>query len=105
MSKEGMTLTVLATGLADAVSKDEQPNQGGFDLGAGMFGDHMSEWLRDLSREISTINSANEYAMLLKRFIFANRNSKDTSIRNVRSEAIALLTLNGEIHVLREDDS
>lgn len=39
-------ITVLATGLADAVRKDEAPEEGGFDLSAGMFGAHVSAWIR-----------------------------------------------------------
>jgi hypothetical protein len=51
-----MTLTVLATGLAEAVSKDEQTNQVGFDLSAGLFGEQVSEWLRKTAEELSGEN-------------------------------------------------
>ena len=54
MSKYGMTITVLATTLAEAVSKDEEPDQGGFDLSAGLFGEHVSEWLRDVAKHLSS---------------------------------------------------
>lgn len=48
-----MTLTLLATGLAAAVLKDEQPGQGGFDISAGMYGTSVSEWLRDVAEHIA----------------------------------------------------
>jgi len=47
-----MTLTVLCTGLAEAVTKDEAPEVGGFDLSAGMFGPNVSQWLRDTAKAI-----------------------------------------------------
>ncbi len=47
-----MTCTVLATGLAEAVFKDEQGGEG-FDLSAGLFGPHVSMWLRDVASQIS----------------------------------------------------
>jgi hypothetical protein len=49
----GMTLTVLCTQLAEAVGKDEAPEVGGFDLSAGMFGPHVSQWLRDVAATIA----------------------------------------------------
>jgi hypothetical protein len=54
MSERGMTLTVLATGLAEAVNKDEEEVRAGhpdcgFDLSAGMFGTHVSAWLREVA--------------------------------------------------------
>lgn len=58
MSQFGMTLTVLATGLAEAVSRDEADTRdpsvldAGFDLSAGMFGVHVSAWLREVAAEI-----------------------------------------------------
>ena len=52
MSAHGMTCTVLATGLAEAVFKDEQGGEG-FDLSAGLFGPHVSMWLRDVASQIS----------------------------------------------------
>lgn len=51
MSKEGITLTVLATGLAEAVGKDEAGD--GCDLSAGLFGEHASQWLRDVAAFLS----------------------------------------------------
>lgn len=47
-----MTLTVLCSELAEAVAKDEQPENGGCDLSAGMFGPFVSEWLRKVAAEI-----------------------------------------------------
>lgn len=52
MSSYGMTLTVLATGLAEAVLKDEAPEVGGFDLSAGMYGPNVSDWLRSVARQL-----------------------------------------------------
>ena len=52
MSKYGMTLTLLGTGLAQAVLQDEKPEEGGFDLSAGMFGSHVSAWLREVANEL-----------------------------------------------------
>lgn len=49
-----MTLTDLATKLAEAVVKDEAPDAGGFDLSAGMYGEHVSNWLRDVATELET---------------------------------------------------
>lgn len=56
MSKYGMTLTVLCTELAEAVNKDEQPEAGGCDVSAGMFGPHLSEWLRKLAEQLTNEN-------------------------------------------------
>lgn len=47
-----MTVTVLATALADAVGKDETPENGGCDLSAGMFGPDVSAWLRQVAEEL-----------------------------------------------------
>lgn len=49
MSATGMTATVLATQLAEAVAKDELPENGGCDISAGMFGPHASAWLREVA--------------------------------------------------------
>jgi hypothetical protein len=53
MSVEGLTVTVLATQLAEAVSKDEGPDGTGLDMGAGMFGSATSEWLRATAKDIA----------------------------------------------------
>lgn len=53
MSAYGITLTVLATGLAEAVAKDELPDNGGFDLSAGLFGQNVSAWLRSVAEELA----------------------------------------------------
>lgn len=65
MSAQGMALTVLCTQLVDAVVKDELPEAGGCDISAGMFGPNLSQWLRDLAKELtanSDANVVNEYA-------------------------------------------
>jgi hypothetical protein len=54
MSALGLTITVLATGLAEAVAKDDQDIADGkpdcgYDLSAGMFGPHVSAWLREVA--------------------------------------------------------
>jgi hypothetical protein len=54
MSAYGITVTVLATGLAEAVMKDEAPEEGGFDLSAGMFGRHVSDWIRSVAKELES---------------------------------------------------
>lgn len=52
MSAKGMMVTVLATGLAEAVLKDERPEEGGFDLSAGMFGRHVSDWIKGVAGDV-----------------------------------------------------
>ena len=52
MSTYGITVTILATQLAEAVLKDEAPEEGGFDLSAGMFGRHVSDWIRATAKEL-----------------------------------------------------
>ncbi len=52
MSTYGVTVTILATQLAEAVLKDEAPEEGGFDLSAGMFGKHVSDWIRATEKEL-----------------------------------------------------
>jgi hypothetical protein len=54
MSAKQMTLTVLATKLAAAVAEDEAPESGGCDLSAGLFGQKVSDWLRDLADQLTT---------------------------------------------------
>lgn len=46
------TLKTLATQLAEAVLKDEAPEEGGFDLSAGLFGRHVSEWLQEVAKKL-----------------------------------------------------
>lgn len=53
MSRTRMTLTVLCTQLAEAVAKDEEPEVGGFDLSAGMFGPNVSSWLREVAANLA----------------------------------------------------
>jgi len=52
MSELGITTTILATQLMDAVRKDEAPEEGGFDLKSGLFGRHVSDWLRMVAKEL-----------------------------------------------------
>lgn len=52
MSAYGLTVTLLASQLADAVAKDEAPEEGGFDLSAGLFGTHVSAWIREIAHEL-----------------------------------------------------
>ena len=54
MSRYGITVTTLAAGLAEAVLKDEQPEEGGFDLSAGLFGKHVSDWIREVAKELDS---------------------------------------------------
>lgn len=58
MSRYGMTITVLATQLAEAVLKDEAPEEGGFDLSAGLFGAHVSGWIRSVAEELDRRQAA-----------------------------------------------
>jgi hypothetical protein len=44
-----MVLTVLCTQLAEAVTKDKTPEEGGCDISAGLFGPNLSKWLRELA--------------------------------------------------------
>lgn len=39
----------FAKGLATAVAKDEEPEVGGFDLSAGLFGPNVSQWIRKIA--------------------------------------------------------
>jgi len=55
MSRYGITVTVLATELAEAVRKDEVPEEEGFDLSAGLFGTHVSQWIRDTAKIIDDL--------------------------------------------------
>ena len=41
----------LARGLSQAVERDEAPEEGGFDLSAGLYGTHVSLWLRRLATD------------------------------------------------------
>ena len=51
MSTYGITLTILATQLAEALAKDEA-DEVGFDISAGIFGKHLSDWLRATAKEL-----------------------------------------------------
>ena len=59
MSAEKMILTVLATEFVQAVVKDETPEGGGCDLSAGLFGSHVSSWLRDLAATLAEFPKEN----------------------------------------------
>ena len=52
MSELGITTTILATQLMDAVRKDEASEEGVFDLSIGLFGRHVSNWLRMVAKEL-----------------------------------------------------
>lgn len=54
----GMITTVLATQLAEAYAKDEDPAEGGFDISAGMFGTHVSAWVKDVADQLATSQEA-----------------------------------------------
>jgi hypothetical protein len=58
MGAYGLTVTVLATELAEAVMKDEAPEEGGFDLSAGLFGSHVSDWIRAVAKELEDRRAA-----------------------------------------------
>lgn len=42
---------MLARGLSGAVERDEAPEEGGFDMSAGLYGAHVSLWLRQRATE------------------------------------------------------
>lgn len=44
----------LARGLSSAVGRDEAPAEGGFDMSAGLYGTHVSLWLRQRATEAFT---------------------------------------------------
>lgn len=50
-----MMQTVLATDLAAAVLKDEQEGEG-FDLSAGLFGPHVSAWIREVAAAFAELS-------------------------------------------------
>ena len=52
MSAYGVTVAVLAKQLAEAVLKDEAPEESGFDLSAGIFGRYVSDWIRSIAKEL-----------------------------------------------------
>lgn len=54
----GMMTTVLATQLVEAYAKDEDPAEGGFDISAGMFGTHVSAWVKDVADQLATSQEA-----------------------------------------------
>ena len=56
MSTKGITLTILATQMAEAVKKDEEE---GFDIGAGLFGENLSNWLREVAEQVASITDEN----------------------------------------------
>jgi hypothetical protein len=57
MSAQGMMVTVLATQIAEAVAKDELPENGGCDVSAGLFGPHLSELVRGLVAQMQAAQS------------------------------------------------
>jgi hypothetical protein len=54
MSAYRVLLTVLVTGLSEAVAKDESPEEGGCDLSAGLYGPHASQWMRNTASALSS---------------------------------------------------
>lgn len=54
----------LARGLSRAVERDEAPEEGGFDMSAGMYGTHVSRWLRRLATD--TVNARIRQERLLR---------------------------------------
>lgn len=46
----------LAKELAEAALKDEAPGGTGFDLSAGLFGEHVSNWLRKTARALIPVS-------------------------------------------------
>lgn len=65
MSTYGATVTILVTQLAEAVAKDEAPGEGGFDLSAGMLGQHVSEWIRETARELEARSAETKRLLVL----------------------------------------
>ncbi len=57
MNNPHNTLRRLGEALATAVHQDELPEEGGFDLAAGLFGHHVSDWLRAVAAEIDRIGA------------------------------------------------
>lgn len=57
MSTQGMTLTVLASTLAEAVAKDND-DPDGHDIASGLFGPAVSEWLRDVAKQLAAVAAA-----------------------------------------------
>jgi len=48
----GVTVTVLATGLAEAFQKDNSIQPGGFDVASGKFGPGVTAWVREVAEEL-----------------------------------------------------
>jgi hypothetical protein len=56
MSNLKLYQTIIATKLAQAVLKDEAPNEGGFDLSAGIFGTNVSNFIREIAKDFEAQN-------------------------------------------------
>jgi len=54
----------LARGLSSAVLRDEAPQEDGFDISGGMYGTHVSRWLRRLATD--TVNARIRQERLLR---------------------------------------
>jgi hypothetical protein len=54
----------LARGLSSAVLRDEAPQEDGFDISGGMYGTHVSLWLRRLATD--TLNTRLRQERLLR---------------------------------------
>ena len=52
MSAHGMTKTILATELANAVRKDDAVGHPPFEIGHGRFGPAVTEWIGTVAQEL-----------------------------------------------------
>lgn len=68
----GMITTVLATQLVEAYAKDEDPAEGGFDISAGLFGTHVSAWVKGVADHLAT-----SYAALRAARVWMGERPKD----------------------------
>ena len=63
MSELGITCTVLATQLSEAMQKDEQPGKI-IDIAYGVYGEHTSAWLKSVADEL--VSRSEEVRLLRK---------------------------------------
>ena len=66
------TLNTLAATLAEAVAKDETPEEGGCDLSAGMYGPNVSDWLRDVAARLEEPATASPDELMRRNHKLAN---------------------------------
>jgi len=62
MSAYGITITLLATGLAEAVANDQSTDACRYDIGNGKFGPNVSEWIRQVAEQLSGEKRASSLA-------------------------------------------